>query len=406
MNLDKCLTLRSAYLVWLAIILATASIASAEWKEKVLYSFEGDPDDGTGPAAGVAFDKAGNLYGTTEFGGGGSCGGPDQCGMVFQLQPPTQKGGGWTENILHAFKGEPYKDGDTPAGGLIIDDAGNLYGTTAYGGAGPCLLLGGLVGCGTVFELSPPAQKGGAWTYTILYSFQGNKDGQYPQGNLIFDGHGNLYGATQFGGGRGYNNCNQYYGYCGTIFELSPPKQRGGNWTENVLYSFKGVDKGAVGDGADPNGGLIFDSRGVIYGTTYFGGRTQGECNDGTAGRGCGTVFKLEPPTKKGGAWTESQLYKFKSGRDGKLPAAGLIFDNGGNLYGTASSSGGEIAGMVRSSSWPSPPESLISGLRRYFIASKAGMTVRIRKPTSFPTHRGTFIVRSAASRPMETFSR
>jgi hypothetical protein len=179
---------RNHYLQWLGRMLALcgmlvsfASTASAEWKENVLYSFQGNPNDGTGPYASVVFDKAGNLYGTTGWGGGTSCGGPAECGIVFQLQPPTQKGGTWTENILHTFKGEPFKDGDTPQGGLIIDDAGNLYGTTAYGGAGSCQLLGGPVGCGTVFEVSPPAQQGGAWTYAILCSFQGNKDGQYPQ---------------------------------------------------------------------------------------------------------------------------------------------------------------------------------------------------------------------------------
>jgi hypothetical protein len=340
------------------IIFSFASTASAEWKENVLYNFQGNPNDGTGPYAGVVFDKAGNLYGTTGWGGGTSCGGPAECGIVFQLQPPKQKSGTWTENILYTFKGEPYKDGDTPQGGLIIDDAGNLYGTTAYGGAGPCLLFGTPVGCGTVFEMSPPAQQGGAWTYAILYSFQGNKDGHYPQGNLTFDKHGNLYGATQFGGGRGYNNCNKFYGYCGTIFKLSPPKQKGGTWTEKVLYSFAGVKNGAIGDGAEPNGGLIFDSKGAIYGTTYFGGGSQGECNGGSGGTGCGTVFKLDPPTKKGGAWSKTIPYRF-NGPDGASPTAGLIFDEDGNLYGTASG-GGEGYGVVfrlakpsrRSHSW------------------------------------------------------
>ena len=342
MNLNRLQTLSA-----LAIIILFLSIhASAEWKEQVLYSFQGGTD-GAQPYAGVVFDKAGNLYGTTGWGGGSSCGGPVECGIVFQLQPPTQQGGGWTENILYTFKGEPFKDGDTPLGGLIIDDNGNLYGTTAYGGAGNCQLLGGPVGCGTVFKMSPPAQQGGAWTYTILYSFQGNKDGQFPQGNLAFDRHGNLYGATQFGGGRGYNNCNKYYGYCGTIFELSPPKRKGGAWTENVLYSFSGVEGGSpVGDGANPNGGLIFDGKGAIYGTAFFGGSVQGECNGGSGGTGCGTVFKLAPPTKKGGAWSERTLCSF-NGTDGARPAAGLIFDRNGNLYGTGYAGGNGGNGVV-----------------------------------------------------------
>lgn len=330
------------------IILALGVAASAEWKETVLYSFQGNPNDGAGPYAGVVFDKSGNLYGTTGWGGGTSCGGPGECGIVFQLQPPTQKGGAWTENILHTFKGEPYKDGDTPQGGLIIDDDGNLYGTTAYGGAVPCQLLGGTVGCGTVFEMSPPTQQGGAWTYSILYSFHGHKDGHYPQGNLTFDKYGNLYGATQFGGGRGYDNCNKYYGYCGTIFELSPPKQRGGDWTEKVLYKFKGANNGQrFGDGANPNGALIFNSTGALYGTTYFGGNNQkGTCRSGQGGTGCGTVFKLTPPAKKGGAWSERILYCFNA-TNGASPTAGLIFDKSGNLYGTASAGANEGNGVV-----------------------------------------------------------
>ncbi len=177
--------------------------ASAEWKEKVLYSFRGGATDGSIPAGGVVFDKAGNLYGADTSGGSGGC--PNQgCGMVFRVSPPAQGGGPSTETSIHAFRGvsNGATDGFTPAGGLIIDAKGSLYGTTAYGGNGPCVLLGTKAGCGIVYELSPPARKGGQWTYQILYNFQGGNDGYVPSGNLVFDNQGNIYGATQFGGGK------------------------------------------------------------------------------------------------------------------------------------------------------------------------------------------------------------
>ncbi len=193
------------------------------------------------------------------------------------------------------------------------------------------------MGCGIVYELSPPTQKGGPWTETILYNFQGGNDGDFPVGDLVFDKHGSLYGATWYGGGQG-TTCDQYFGgNCGTVFKLSPPKQKGDAWTEEILHSFAGVDNGQqVGDGADPNGALILDSKGAVYGTTYFGGNNQaGKCEGGSGGTGCGTVFKLIPPTKKGGAWTERLLYLFRGGQDASNPGAGVVFEKNGNLYGT-----------------------------------------------------------------------
>src|SRR5579872_6295890 len=198
-------------------ILVLASMASAEWKEKVLYSFQGGTDGAT-PAGGVVFDQRGNLYGATLDGGSSSCPSPQQCGTVYQLAPPAQKGGAWAETVLYVFKGHDQNDGASPEGGLIIDNAGNLYGTTGYGGSGPCILLGTAVGCGTVFELSPPAKQGDPWKETVLYSFQGNKDGYVPFGDLVFDRFGNLYGGTLYGGGLGYvrthasNPRRQYHG--------------------------------------------------------------------------------------------------------------------------------------------------------------------------------------------------
>ena len=295
-------------------ILTLVSTASAEWKEQVLYSFQGGTDDGSVPAGGVVFDAQGNLYGATTDGG-----------MVYQLGPPAQQGDPWTETVLYTFKGKQYNDGDLPNSGLLIDSQGNLYGVTAYGGSGDCVLLGTNVGCGTVYELSPPQQKGDPWTETILYSFPTAKQGYLPNGDLVFDGDGNLYGATEFGGGKG-TTCDPFYQYCGAVFELSPPKTKGGKWTEKVLHAFASGT-----DGANPNGGLVLDSKGAIYGTTYGGGNESRECGSG----GCGTAFELKPPTKKGGAWVEKQLHVFAGGGDGSLPQAGAIFDPNGNLYGT-----------------------------------------------------------------------
>ena len=256
-------------------------------------------------------------------------------GRVYQLAPPVKPGDPWTETVLHVFHGKQHNDGESPSGGVIADAAGNIYGTASYGGTGDCVLLGIKGGCGTVFELSPPLTKGGKWTYTILYSFKGGKDGYLPFGDLVFDGAGNLYGATYFGGGKG-TTCTPYYQYCGTVFKLSPPKTKGGAWTEKVLHSFKGVVAGAqFGDGANPNGGLVLDSKGAIYGTTYFGGNNVKEqCEGGVGGTGCGIVFVILPPTTKGGAWTEKLLHRF-DGRDGSNSAAGVVFDGNGNLYGT-----------------------------------------------------------------------
>ena len=225
-------------------VIALSVSASAEWKEKVLYSFQGTPD-GLYPIGALAFDKAGNLYGATSWGGADNCPGIGQCGTVYQLQPPAQKGGAWSENELHIFKGKNSNDGETPAGGVIFDASGNLYGTTAYGGSGSCTLLGGLVGCGTVYKMTPPKTEGNAWTESVVYSFKGGKDGYLPNGDLTFDSAGNLYGATQYGGSYGSYN-SPLYQYCGTIFELSPPKTKGGKWTEKVLYSFKSGDRLAL----------------------------------------------------------------------------------------------------------------------------------------------------------------
>jgi len=320
--------IRTCLLVAVALTLAVP--ASAEWNEKVLYSFQGGTTDGSVPAGGVVFDSQGNLYGATTDGGPASCkpiGGA--CGTVFQLTPPAQKGGAWSETLIYQFQGKGTNDGSVPSGGLIRDAAGNLYGVTAYGGTGDCVLLGVPAGCGTVYELSPPKQKGGAWTETILYSFPTTKQGYFPNGDLVFDSAGNLYGATIFGGTKG-TICDKFYGgQCGVVFKLSPPKTKGGKWREEVLHNFA---SGA--DGANPNGGLVLDRKGNVYGTTYAGGD-----------QGWGTVFELKPPKRMGGAWTEKVLHRFANGDDGAQPGAGVILDSKGSLYGGAE--GGAKGGGV-----------------------------------------------------------
>ena len=331
----------------LAVFALLTLPASAGWNEHVLYSFQGGTDDGATPAGGVVFDEAGNLYGATQDGGSSSCHSIYQCGTVYQLAPPAKTGDPWTETVLYVFKGNASNDGASPFGGLVMDSAGNLYGTTAYGGTGDCVLLGSKLGCGAVYELSPPTEKGGAWTETVLYNFPSAEQGYVPWGDLVFDTAGNLYGATIFGGGKG-TTCDPYYQYCGAVFELSPPKTKGGKWTEKVLHAFKGVKPGAqFGDGANPNGGLVLDSKGAIYGTTYFGGNNvKGECEGGVGGTGCGIVFKLTPLSQKGGKWTEKVLHQF-DGQDGSNSAAGVVFDWIGNLYGTTSGGPAHGFGLV-----------------------------------------------------------
>ena len=283
--------------------------AGGGWTEQVLHSFDYNGTDGGYPYAGLIFDKNGNLYGTTDVGGDLACNAPYGCGTVFQLTPAA--GGGWNEKVLYSFEGNP--DGADPYAGLIFDAAGNLYGTTSYGGT----YRNCRYGCGTVFELTPAA--GGGWTETVLHSFDGNPDGANPLfGGLIFDAAGNLYGTTYQGGTYSY----------GTVFELTPPA--GGGWTEKVLYSFNNDGM----DGVWPESGPIFDAAGNLYGTTRQGGTYGG-----------GTVFELTPTP--GGGWTEQVLHYFGNGMDGVIPYAGLIFDAAGNPYGSTEGGGDYGDGTV-----------------------------------------------------------
>jgi uncharacterized repeat protein (TIGR03803 family) len=253
--------------------------------------------DGAYPAGGLIFDAAGNLYGTTEAGGSTACDGG--CGVVFKLAPNPD--GTWTESVLHSFTGT---DGDDPSAGLIFDAAGNLYGTTFYGGVANSQCPAPYT-CGVVFKLVPNPD--GSWTESVLHRFTG-ADGHGPGGGLIFDAAGNLYGTTLDGGSSAA--CD---GGCGVVFKLAPNPD--GTWKESVLHSF------TFADGATPYGELIFDAADNLYSTTSAGGAYGG-----------GAVFKLAPNPDD--SWTESVLYSFTGGADGLTPYAGLTFDAAGNLYG------------------------------------------------------------------------
>lgn len=267
------------------------------WTEFKIHNF-GSGEDGARPYAGLIFDKAGNLYGTTHSGGTHSD------GTVFELIPNGS--GGWTEKVLHNF-GADQNDGQDPEGGLIFDSAGNLYGTT---------VAGGNIGLGTAFEMSPNGS--GGWTEKVLHNFGHGEDGNSPQGlSLIFDSAGNLYGTTNTGG---TNNA-------GTVFEMTP--NGSGGWTEKTLHFF-----GSGNDGNGPTCSLVFDTSGDLYGTTLLGGT-----NDS------GVVFKMTP--NGSGGWTETVVHNFGTGNDGSLPPGGLVIDGTGNLFGTTSSGGIQSDGTV-----------------------------------------------------------
>lgn len=292
--------------------------ASGAWCEKILHNFNNDGHDGNGPLAGVTFDSAGNLYGTTAGGGkgyGGLAG-----GTVFKLTPTT---GGWTEKVLFSFPGN-YFDASIPGGSLVLDAAGNLYGTASNGGR-----LHNSTG--EVFELSPTAS--GPWTERVLYTFfRFTGSGTTPDAGLIQDASGNLYGTTQ-----GDNAVEPT-----TVFELV--RQSGGAWTFKVLSKFLGK-----GNARKIMSGLVFDAAGNLYGTSLLGG-VNNNCptNPGQPPVSCGTVFKLTP--EAGGVWTEKLLHSFSdNGKDGFWPQAGLVLDGAGNLYGTT------YVGGVLSSCKPSP---------------------------------------------------
>ena len=271
--------------------------SAAGWTFNVLYSFKGYPGDGSNPYhESLAFDKQGNIYGTT-FGGGDTLECDNySCGTVFKLAPDG------TETILHKFR--PIAAGAFwPMSGVALSKEGSLFGVTFHGG---------IYRTGTVYEITSSG------TERVLYNFtQKGLDGTGPYGALILDKDGNLYGTTQSGGSQ---NC---FGVgCGTVFKLAP------DGIETVLHNFAGGT-----DGYSPWAGLVSDKKGNFYGTTWGGG-------SGCSGGGCGTVFKIAPDG------TETVLHSF-SGWDGAGPRAGVILDRDGNLYGTTTAGGSGCCGTV-----------------------------------------------------------
>jgi uncharacterized repeat protein (TIGR03803 family) len=283
----------------------------ASGKETVLYAFTGGAD-GLGASSGLVRDEAGNLYGTTVMGGdlSGVCPGfpAPGCGVVFKVDATGK------ETVLHTFTGGA--DGYAPYGDLLRDEAGSLYGAASNGGdvSGFCgdvvLNTTGFLGCGTVFKLDHTGK------FTVLHTFNGADGGPFPDGWLVRDNEGNLYGMS--GNGGDLSGCSGLG--CGVVFKVD----REGK--ESVLYSFTG---GA--DGAETFAGVVRDEQGNLYGTTYFGGDFSGSL---CTSAGCGVVFKLDPTGK------ETVLHTFTGGTDGANPNAGLLPGEEGNLYGTASDGG------------------------------------------------------------------
>ena len=335
------------------------SHSGSGWILTPLYSFAGN-SDGAGPVARVVIGPDGGLYGSTSAGGEGTCNNHNGylgCGTVFKLRPPATMPHSvivnWSSNVIYRFSGS---NGAYPQGDLTFDDAGNIYGTTINGGSH---------GWGLIYSLT---QSNGHWNENVLYQVQNNGDGQYAWSGVVRDSSGNLYGVFSGGGpdqygaiyklthsGSGWvestvhaftfhgndgaapqgglvtDRSGNIYGSTvhnptggGVVFELSPS---GGGWSYDVLYGLTG------GIGLGPYDKLVMDSAGNLYGTTF---------GDGRYGRG--SVFKL---TSSFGGWTYETLHDFTGGTDGSNPMSSLVLDSEGNLYGTASAGGSSGNGVV-----------------------------------------------------------
>jgi len=309
--------MRSKLLLSFVIPVLLAGCCQGQYQFQVLHNF-GAGTDGAGLWSSVAFDPAGNLYGTTS--GGGAYG----YGTVYELTPGSN--GEWSESVLYDFP-NPFTTGEPgiPWGGLVLDVAGNLYGTTQLGGA---------YHAGAVFELTPGS---GGWTYAVIHNFGGPGDPTCcPWGNPIIDRRGDLYGT-------GYS-----------VFKLSPGPD---GWSENILHVFSGEN----GDGYFPQAGPIMDSTGNLYGTTADGGGSPNCPN-----YGCGTVYELQPVAVGAWAlgitaWRERILHRFGAAGDGAGPSLGqLAIDRFGNLYGATEVGGwygyGTVFGLTRAGGYATGP--------------------------------------------------
>jgi hypothetical protein len=341
----------AAFMVALLPFSVLVPASSAAAKYKVLHSFGGG-EDGRIPSGVPLLDRHGNVYGGT--GGGGAYG----YGRIYELVHRANRT--WDESVVHDFA----DDGDSadPSGNLVSDTAGNMYGTAAGAGPGQGVIfelapagsgiwsfdvlydqqfspglvvdsagdLYGYIGsgqfqCGAIGQLSPGS---GGWTYTQLYSFcsqRGGGDGWGPEFPMSWDGNGNLYGTTLYGG-NSYSSghmksCPDGSG-CGVAFQMTPKQD--GTWTYHVMHRFANFKT----DGQTPDGGLVLDASGKTYGVTAYGGVHDN-----------GTIFKMTPAS--GGRWKQTVLYDFPNCADGCLPGGTMVFDNSGALYGVAGGGGG-----------------------------------------------------------------
>jgi uncharacterized repeat protein (TIGR03803 family) len=284
---------------------AFAGLASAQ-TENTLFDFT--ETDTFWPQGGLVQDARGNLYGAAR--GGGTYG----VGTIFELSPPGQAGGAWTKTPIYNFLSWG-TTGNIPSSGLTMDSSGALYGTTYVGGDSRCA-------CGVLYKLVPPTQQDGAWTQQVLHAFtSAGTDGRLPNASIVINSHGTIYGVTQQGGA--WNS--------GVLYQVKPGT--GGTFSETVLYSF-----GSNQDASTPNGPLVLDSTGNLYGVTSLGGVFNQ-----------GAVYKFIPPTKAGQKGTESILFSFGGGSlsSGITPVGDIVFDTAGNLYGVTNAGGNGVSDGV-----------------------------------------------------------
>jgi len=350
------------------VSLTAPASATGPWTETTIYAFT-SIQDGIGDET-LLLAPNGVLYGSTGFGGTGCQG--TGCGTAFSLAPPTVAGAPWTKETF-ALNGP-----DLP--NSLVLSHGVLYGTSYDGGTSSACF----VGCGTFFSVTPPSAGQPGWSMHVLYSFTGSGGDAHPV-SIIVGSNGEFFGTagdvacpsgcsyvfsmTQDAPGSPWNETvlysdtgtdspnnvigivlgtdgviygTTYYGGAngnGSVFSLTPPASPGGSWTETTLYSFAGVP-----DAAQPNAGLLIGPGGVLYGTSYFGGRGEVHCQLGGS-QGCGTVFSLTPPASPGGRWTEQVLHAFDDGNVGAWPTTGLTLGPNGVLYGSTSVGPGRTTG-------------------------------------------------------------
>jgi len=322
----------------LAMIWLPMGVAQAGWTPSTLFTFAAPVNTG-GPNQNLVADSAGNLYGSTIAGGKNALGG------VFELSPPAKGQTAWTERLLYSSVRTGYK-ASSP---LILDQAGNLYGTFEDGGT---------KNYGLVFELVRPAKAKGTWAFKKLYLLKGGNDGYDPNGLIFNASYTSLYFAA-FGGEKFYPaSSRKQPTYYGNIHQLTAPAVAGGAWTNQVIYN-------CTGDaGGNQPGSFIFDNAGNLYGVTGGGGAAAG-----------GDVFELSPPASGTGSWSYNELYAFQdsltSQADGYIPTA-IVFGATGNIYGATGDGGAHGFGTLFALT---PPAHGQSSWSKTILYNFAGLT-------------------------------